>query len=685
MAGFRREIGTSVEAPQIQVPQATGDDVSDVLNVAAFGLDLYGQYQQRKKIEDQEKLRSILTGKAQEIHSRIVEALDQQDISPAKLEIMTQKLVSGASQSPSERQFLLESIGKLQSSKIFEAAFKAEQDEDSFLTDELKSFDDEIIVSVSRDKDITELSTEEKRRAVVQARKLNAKREEFKAVNEDLSLNPTYAGFVDSTEKRMSLVYEQAGSVLPSLMDKVRRAGGNAELTELLSAAKTNFVSLIEQLKQAQRQDFNMVMKSGDKDLIDRAKVAHENSLKALDDQVEFLNGLDEEQFKSTMRMANKLKQELEIELYETMPEAMRNKEAFGAAYNSLVELALNKNPVLLEDVRKRAKGGILQALGATPEGSAVLSNHFDMAQLRHVFNGKSLASFDEAERDRVAAKRWTTVSHVISDPKSMDALTDKQVSSTAIAMIEVLDAAEEAGDSQSLKNANTLLTSPALERLLQHNSLTDDQKAVITDRVRSSTAKLLEESNLEGFGIRYDASKKEFVASEVKPIKGTSGDPRDVALRRSTERKNRETQEKLKKINQKLKVTSSLMSKYNPAVESDLEARDLIVSFGNVPVTGKLPSFEPEKREAVRQSVSVDEIKKRSSLEEEVRSFSEGVSKTLEQQKQRVQAEQVSEETEIDQEAALRLRVKAFKKQFPEESKHLSDEEIMQELRGGG
>lgn len=49
MAGFRREIGTDVQVPEVSIPQATGDDVSDVLNIANFGLQLFARHQEKER------------------------------------------------------------------------------------------------------------------------------------------------------------------------------------------------------------------------------------------------------------------------------------------------------------------------------------------------------------------------------------------------------------------------------------------------------------------------------------------------------------------------------------------------------------------------------------------------------------------------------------------------------------
>lgn len=62
MSGFSRDIRTDIQAPEIASPQATGDDVSDALNVASFALNTYNMFQKSKQkgiIDDQ--IQSIST------------------------------------------------------------------------------------------------------------------------------------------------------------------------------------------------------------------------------------------------------------------------------------------------------------------------------------------------------------------------------------------------------------------------------------------------------------------------------------------------------------------------------------------------------------------------------------------------------------------------------------------------
>lgn len=56
MAGFRKDIGTNVAVPELQMPQTTGDDVGDALQVASFALGAYNMFEQKRQkgiIEDQ--------------------------------------------------------------------------------------------------------------------------------------------------------------------------------------------------------------------------------------------------------------------------------------------------------------------------------------------------------------------------------------------------------------------------------------------------------------------------------------------------------------------------------------------------------------------------------------------------------------------------------------------------------
>lgn len=49
MAGFRKDIGTNVAVPELQMPQATGDDVGDALQVASFALGAYNMFEQKRQ------------------------------------------------------------------------------------------------------------------------------------------------------------------------------------------------------------------------------------------------------------------------------------------------------------------------------------------------------------------------------------------------------------------------------------------------------------------------------------------------------------------------------------------------------------------------------------------------------------------------------------------------------------
>lgn len=682
MAGFRRDINTSVQTPQVQVPKATGDDVSDVLNIATFGLGLYSQYKEKQATQKKAERQDLLLGKAQDIHLNIVAAMEQKDLSPERIEMMVQKGIRGVTSSPTERQFLIESIGKLQSSDLFKESLAGEVDEDTQLTDLLRNAETStpgIVQGILGEKDISELSTEEKRRANVEVRKRQADLNKLEALQEDLSMSPSVNGFARLSQEKVKFALDQAGVVLPSLMDKVRRAGGDSEQVELLSAAKSNLVAYIEQVKQNQALDFNNAFASVSKDEAERIKGIHDNTMKALDSQIKSLNDMDEEQFLSTARLAKKLKDELSIELHKSLPQAMRIKEALGPAYNALMDVVLSKQPELLEKASQTVEGSLLEVLSETVSGRAVTAQFMDLSQIAPIVEGQPLADVPRVDREAIASSRWSTVSPIINDVKTIDSMNDAQVKNVAKSMIDILDLAEEVGDEQSLKNASKMLSSKAVSRLLEHNALDDLDKKTFSNYIASSSIALIKDRANEG--VEYDVSSGKFTAkSDLPKENDRSGITAGVrtSVREAAGRKE-------SMLNERFDAAAEALAKYNPAISNTKEAKDYMAVLlqGSVKLKGVLPAIEQEKIQAAQEGITVQELKQRSSLEEEVRAFSEGTSEALEGEKLRVQGKQVQEEA-IDQESALRLRVKAFKKRFPEEAKFLSDEEIAEELTGG-
>lgn len=74
-SGFSKSIGTVTDSPiSIQVPEATGDDVSDVLNVASFALNTYNQFQANK---EQKRVRGLIDQSSQDITDKWQNAFEQ--------------------------------------------------------------------------------------------------------------------------------------------------------------------------------------------------------------------------------------------------------------------------------------------------------------------------------------------------------------------------------------------------------------------------------------------------------------------------------------------------------------------------------------------------------------------------------------------------------------------------------
>ena len=629
--GFSKSITSPVNIPQVQPIQPTQSDTGDAIQLASFGLSLY----EREKAKQSEASRQLklqeLTGKSQEIATDLLSALDQKDLTSVQQAVRVNRAINAASTSPTEREFLMGKVGEILKTDLFAGAIEAEKSASDLMTEEILSYEDFMQGVVLGGKNLDQMTDEQKRDALDGLRALSVKRESARIANEKLGTNPSVPAYADALDSIFSLEYASNEHLLGSLIQQVTAAGGDPASIELLSQARLGLSRQFSQQENIARDLYNQAMKQPSLSPSDRTAITaiRDNALKQMQDMRSRLESMDEEQFQNAAKMANLLKTQMQVELQESAPEIFKLKEIAGSGYNALMSTLLNRLPNFKAGAIATLEKGATAAFLSSTEGRAVIAQTFDLKEMNLMLEGKSISQYDQDKADALAGQRWTMVAPLIEDPKMLDSLPEQRVENLTLAMIEVLDRADEVGDKESLKNANKLLSSPAVESLIARSKDENTQR-VLSNYVASSTAALLQDQ-LQRAGISYNANSQKFEtggaadpgAQEISKL----SDPRAAAGAVERKAAAQERKNRVKTMNNKLEQSAKLLVKYNPAIDDIKEARDyLLIGAAPNKVKGTLNPFQPNKVEAIQAAVKLEEIEKSLELKKRVQEFEAGV-----------------------------------------------------------
>lgn len=680
--GFRKQLTTPVDIPKVQPIQPTPTATGDVLQLASFGLDLYQRDQAQKKESNRQLKLEELTGKSQQIASKLLEDLQQQDLSPIQQAIRVDKAINSSSQSPTERDFMMGKVGEILKTDVFSAAIEAEKSSSELMTEEILKYPPSIQGLVLGGKNLDQMTDDQKRDALDAGRQISLQMERARLASEKLSTTPSVTAFSEAVDSVFSLEMAANEQVLGSLIQQVSGAGGDPESVELLSQARLGLSRQLGQQETIVRDMYSQVLKDPKvtKEQLTKATAIRDNSLKQLTDMKGRLDSMDDEQFENAAKMANLLKSQMELELRETAPEIFKLKDIAGSGYNALMGVLLNRLPNFKDVAVNALEKGAIAGFLSSPEGQATVAQTFDLKEMNLMLEGKTLSSYDADAADAAAGMRWNMIAPLVENPEMLDSQPQVMVDNLTTAMIQVLDRADEVGDQQSLVNANKLLSSKATEALIAKVSNPESQR-VLANYVASSTAALFEDKLQGAKGLTYDTTAQRFMADttdEPELAISTLADPRARASGQAARAANQQRKRDVEEMNNKLNQAASLLVKYNPAISDVNKAKDyLLIGAPGANIQGELTPFRPIEKQAIKQAVELQKLEEDLELKNRVKEFAEGIRRGGVAATAALGGQLEQQAPEEDPDKVRKLRVQALRAKHPE-LEELSDEEIL-------
>lgn len=621
MAGFRKEIGTSVDVPNIQVPQSTGDDVSDALNIASFGLNIYGQVREQELARQRKQRQEQLLGEAQVIAEDLFDARSQKELTAVEETMRLNKRLSTFT-NPVERQMVQELVAEQLTTGLYKEARKEMLDASEQLNEQLREIDKrspELAALVFQGKNIDQMSMDEKRDTMDKYRTMVANQAKVEETNLNFANNPTVRSFRQVADAQKINLFSLMQGQLGSLINQVDVSGDDAEKKDILSTAKNNMLLVLDKEMQNVSAAYTAALQSPR--LTDDARKAIEQEYNAytsaLKNQRKVLNEMDQEQFDKTSRMAKLLSDKNDTQLQKSFPQLMKLKQAMGPAFNSVMNAVLVRSPQLQQVTANTIEESVTSLLG-TPAGQTILAESLDLEAMHNVMQGIGLQEYAEKSRDAAAAHHWNASKVLVESPEALDTMNDDQINNVGIGIIGILDRADELGDTDSMANANALLTSPALTKFVDR--LPDNQKEVLTDYIAKSTAEFMRRQLSDDSFLKYN--------EQTGKIEGTlKRDPKvDEFNRRFTggflggsSRPSR-VQTAEKEANYKLNKAAEMVAKYHPTFKGDTEkARQYVLSRA---LPTLRTSLTEEEKQAASALESLEALRKRNELGERVQQF---------------------------------------------------------------
>ena len=676
MAGFRREIGTNVEVPTFNVPQSTGDDVSDALNIASFGLNVFSQIKEREAESARLERQKELVGVSENIIKDIAYTKSQKRINAFQEQKMIEDQINQIS-NPMERAFVRENVVKSLTTGIYGEARKNEQAEEDALDADLRRIDKEypqLSPSLFRGRNIASMSMDEKFEIMTEFRHLAKLDAEKQAAGDDFLANPSVRSLNAVLSAEFQSGFGKLQADLANFMTMVDKAGGSPERKEILSRGKANLVTALNTMQNLVDSTYT----SGRKLVQDKEQLKYmDDSYKSYVDQLknyrDQLDKMDTEQFDRIARLSKVLKDNNNINLQNSFPKFMQLREVMGSGFNSLVDALIVSNVGNIQNVTSDVIGDTIRDVLGSPAGAAVAADTLDLESFNKVVTDGSLMQYAEKDRDTAAGLHWNAVSKYVTSPNLIDEIPQDAVNNLGISMISVLERADELSDSDSLANASNLLASPAMRKMIDR--LPEDQQNIVSSYVARSASEFMRRGLSDIEGATYDP-----VAGKLN-VQEEQDRTAPARARFRAGQLNRVRRTKAEQINQKLENAATILVQYNPNVDNIKQAKEYIVRQTRPDLAPAPKEDDNLRAQAIKQNTTVEAIRERAELDARLRDFERRTE--LIANPNLAAVEQSTPEVELDPEMELNLKVEAFKRKNPEDAKEFTDEELRELLRG--
>lgn len=595
---FQKDVSTNIRVPEVQVPVGTGDDTTDALQVATFGLSLFAQSQERKRLQDQKLRQEAVLSAALDAESALANASAQKG---GLSDLERIRIVEGfGSQftSPSERMAFQGALAEQVSSGIYSKQFEKELSDRERDIKHIHSLAPEgSLVLVTGGKNLNDMSDEELNAAKLKADIFAAKHAETQAAASVWVTSQDAGSLRNLLSKGYSEMFSKLGGQLGTLMTDVQTAG-DTESKVLLSQSKSFFVNAVEQYKgQVNSLVTQASLANLSSDQQAQLRFTRDSAVGELDNMMSTVNEMDDEQWKSTLRLTQELQSRAKIDAEKGFPLLSRFSKVLTGESMGLVLRKMFMEGDLLDVTADKIADSVQQ-------GIFNITSDLDMTGVAQAGNSLDLKSFEDmltgkvADNDLAIAEHWKLADKVVRDPSIVDHLGEKQIDNTGLSMIHALKAAEERGTEQDIKNASSLLGSEGMKLFMK--KLKPEEQQNLSNYVAGFVAKEMERRFKFSPKMVYNADRKEVIRDV--PIKGQ--EPRRDNV-----------------LTDQLNNSAQMLAAYHPQFKGkEGEAKDYLMSFvSSDQVRGEKKEFGAQEQQAITTGQTLEELEEQVSLKEQV------------------------------------------------------------------
>lgn len=335
----------------------------------------------------------------------------------------------------------------------------------------------------------------------------------------------------------------------------------------------------------------------------------------------EFLEGLDDEQFKSTAKAVKFLRDKYQLNAFETAPLLKEMQAEFGQSFNAALEALIVKDNSVVERLVSLSGTAVEQALTTKEQALQKLDRYLRLT------TNKSLLDLSLDEREKAMGELFAGVKTEFDRGLLADRSANAR-QNIGQNLVVLFDEVVTIGDQDDRKQALSFINTEGFDKYIE--SLDEDTKKNLKGQLLQLNQDALQDNRnglIQKFssrkGVIYDAEKGKFKVDEsvfledvperLQRLGGVDAPKQRLAAGVQDARNNVAAANSYLDKVVAMKSESSFL-----AGLSDRDVRDWIIhsSEHKPKVEGEIRNFTEEFFEAAKQQVSVEELGKQKEQE---------------------------------------------------------------------
>ncbi len=342
--------------------------------------------------------------------------------------------------------------------------------------------------------------------------------------------------------------------------------------------------------------------------------------------QIEWMETQTEDSLKQYFEQQEVAKKMYSAKLGKLMPFINFAKENWGdSVANNIFNGAMSENKPLYIMMKKVTGGEISTAFDALLTAEQKLVYGYAMTA---TLGSKNITDYSKDEQDKVAATHWATA-EVIVNSEDMPT-SDEGLAKVALGVVNVMDFAQDRGNTKDKAHMTTLLNSGGINRLYDALHKQPELQDRLAKKIVQYNASTIDaqvskvQGDLDTRGgkkLMYDVKARSFIITKGEDITVSLGDGTSTTI---SGENNQIDKDNIIKLN-KVVAGTNIYSKHDPALASMSPEKitSFLIQQGGVPtVNGTLVPITDNEKQAVDEGMSLEEFEKKISVEEQMKSY---------------------------------------------------------------